>query len=897
MADPLFRTTTHLVAHALREAESALRDVLLPSNHVPPKGKKGTKPDIHRNEVDAILTAYGIADDDSVAIGWRRLADQDYDFTLWRLAHRNALDRPRPLDEDFREFFADVEGIFDVLLARFEERFLDPFPRLDVLLAKPNPSAADARFLRKHIPNNPITLEHFFRRVQDPAWLELLAAEGLFEHPPGPIPDVEGGADRPLPWPASRYLVRMAAVAELQGRVAEIALGIPVTLNPYVNDDFLKIALAIPPELALGFVDKARAWLSSRYRLTFPEDIGTLASKLASAGHVDPALDLLRPLLAPLPDPRVAELSSEDRTHRSLPEPRTPFSLWNYGQILKKHVPAVVDAGGIKALRVLCETLAEAVRLSRTDSSTDDPEDYSRIWRPAIEKHPQNRDRGDDLKDMLVAAVRDASEQLATKDATLVPAIVAILEQYQWNIFRRIALHVLRLFPVTGRELIRQRLNDPALFDDSDLWHEYALLLPEYFQTLSPAQQARILGRIEAGPNVELLKELRIKNTGSPPTEEDVARYVAHWQLGHLARFANSLPPDWKARRDELTARLGEVEHPDFTSYRMGVRTGPNSPKSADDLRAMPVADIIEYLRMWEAPQEWMGPSPEGLGRSLATVVASDPSRFAAEANRFRDLDPTYVRSLFSGLRDAVNAKKAFPWAPVLGLAQWVVDQGADTGRQIRTPGEDRDPGWGWAQKAIADLFETGFGDSPAGIPIDLRQEAWNALRPLTDDPDPTRAYEAHYGGSNMSPSDLSGSTTRGQAMNAVEQYGLWLRRYLEQLPDKTERIARGFDEMPEVREVLDRHLDPSVESSLTISSVYGRHFPWLALLDRRWAEANVSRIFPSDPARRRNLEAAWDTYVTFCPPYDNALPLLRGEYLGGIALPHNKNPSSLVII
>jgi len=880
MNDPQLRTTTHMVAHALREAESAIRRVLLPEDYVPPEQCRvcGVRPEAHKAQIVAILKAYGIADSDPAAIAWLRVPRRGADKGLHGHAHRDALEGARPPDEDFRVLWNEIESLFDAILDKFETRFVDFFGLVDELIAKAVPTRADVRTLRNRVPNNAITLEHFFSRIENPAWLELLADEDFFRYPPEPIVDEEQRGVRMTPWPASRYLVRMASIPELQARVAEITLAIPETTNQIVNDDLMKIALALPPDLAAQFADKARTWAMSPYQLIHTEQFGVFAVKLASAGQVDSALDFMRSLLTPVPDPRYSKAPSGEQAIRMSPEPKAPFNEWGYGQILKKHIPVLVDAGGIKTVEMLCELLAEAIRLSRTATSADDVEDYSRIWRPAIENHEQNRNREQDLKDMLVSAVRDAASRLAQRDSSLVPEIVATLEQQRWNVFRRIALHVLRLSPTSAGDLVGKQLTDHTLFEEADLWHEYTLLLRENFLTLPPSQQAAILGWVEAGPDVS-----DFMRTGTPPSEEDEERYIDNWQLRQLSRFEAGLPPEWQARRDALAARLGQVEHPDLTSYSMGVFVGPTSPKTEAELRVLSVSEIVAYLREWRAPRTLMGPSPEGLGRHLSGIVAADPERFASEASRFRELDPTYIRALLGGLRDAIKAGKAFPWAPVLELCQSVVDQGADSdGRRKRksVDDEDRDPGLGWTRQAIAYLLEAGFQKGPLEIPIELQSAAWSVLRPLTDDPDPTPEHEAEYGGTNMNPSELSINTTRGEAMHAVVGYALWVRRYLEELPNKLERVARGFDEMPEVREALDRRLDVVVDPSLTIRSVYGRHFPWLALLDRDWAHRNVARIFPRDPALHRLCEAAWDTYVTFCEPYNDVLPLLRDEYL-----------------
>lgn len=120
------------------------------------------------------------------------------------------------------------------------------------------------------------------------------------------------------------------------------------------------------------------------------------------------------------------------------------------------------------------------------------------------------------------------------------------------------------------------------------------------------------------------------------------------------------------------------------------------------------------------------------------------------------------------------------------------------------------DPGWVWTRKTIASLLATGFESGPVEIPFDYRHVAWEVLKSITEDEEPTRDYEAQYGGSNMDPAALSINTTRGEAMHAVVRYALWVRRHLGNEPDGKERLERGLEEIPETREVLEAHLDPN---------------------------------------------------------------------------------------
>lgn len=699
---------------------------------------------------------------------------------------------------------------------------------------------------------------YFFDRLENPEWIEPLKSKGFFRNPPKAQRDEAGDTIGFPPWPESRYLARMSSLKPEV--VLTVILQIPDTDNVRVYEDLADAALKMPPEFAACLLERAKIWARSSYQLLFPEKLGALVGHLAKGGKADEALDLARVLLEILPDPRANEVSAEE-TYRLSPEPRARFDTWDYEHILKKDFPELVKAAGVRAFDLLCDLLETAIRLSHRQTEDEGPEDYYYIWRPAIEDHAQNHPHG--LKDILVSGVRDAAERLAQTNMANVPEIVQVLEERPWLIFHRIALHLLRRFPEAAPDLVAARLTDRALFDDPSLRHEYVLLMGERFGALTTGQQQIILDRIQQGPDLQQFKEAQEQWTGKRPTDEDAARYRKIWQRDRLAWLKAHLPADWKQRYEVLAVECGEPEHPEFVSYTTSW-VGPTSPKSAEELQTMTPADIVDFLKAWKASENYMAPSPEGLGRVFQSVVSQDPQRFATEATRFQGLDPTYVRAFLSGLREAIKQNRAFDWSSVLALCRWVMGQPREIqGRH--TKALEADPDWGWTRKTIADLFSEGFKDGPGCIPFAHRSTVWEILHLLTDDPDPTAT--------------LSINTTRGKAMHAVVRYALWVRCHLEKLDDGKKRVARGFDEISEVCEILDEHLDVSRDPSLAIRAVYGQWFPCLVLLDPNWARTRVAQIFPSGESERAFWDAAWETYVTFCAPYNNVLEILRGQY------------------
>jgi hypothetical protein len=873
------QTTAHLVAHLLREVESGLRAVLLPYGATPEPGADAATEGSHKGEVKAILAAYGINETDPAAEAWLRLTGWDPETGLARLAHRRALGPPRPADEGVHRAWEEVQSLLDVVLEKFETRFLEPFKVVDDLLSRETPSAADVKRLKNNVPSNPVTLGHFFDKLDNPKWLPLLDKEGFFAYPPALERDEAAGTVALPPWPASRYLGRMAKVESAQALVVDIAERVPETENVRIYEDLADVALVLPPGVAARLAPKLARALALPHQILLPEKLGTLVVHLAEGGERQPAIDVATELFQVLPHDREGTSGTADQDEFPLQEPRARFDPWRYDRILGRAVDALAATAAFQALTLFSRLLADAVRLSTRRGDEAKPDDYSSVWRRAIEGRGDRGDR--DVRDALVSAVRDVAEALVRENRARLSEVLATLEGYGWYVFQRIALHLLLEYPPDDMGLIRERLTSRDLFDESEVRREYRGLARKHFAELRPEDQALVLGWIEAGPDRDVVKRSFKSWEGRDPTEDEVALRVKGWQLDHLGPIAEALHEPWKTRYDQLVRELGAPSASDFAVERTGVFVGPTSPLGVGELKAKPVGEIVEYLKAWVPPGGFMAPSREGVGRALIEAVAADPARFVTEIQRFREVHPTYVRSLVDGLARARGEHRPFEWRGVLDLCRWVLEQprafaGApsDAARH-----HDEDPDWSWTRKTIARLVSAGFDKAENGIPIALRKEAWTVLRPLTEDPDPTPEDEARYGGKNMDPPTLAINTVRGDAMHAVVEYALWVRRHFGESPESEARAAKGFDEIPEVREVLERHLDPMVDPSAAVRSTYGRYLPWLVLLDKAWVTANLSRIFPVDPQYAHLRDAVWETYIVFSQPYNDPLAVLSEEY------------------
>jgi len=713
--------------------------------------------------------------------------------------------------------------------------------------------------------------QYFFERLNSPAWLDALFLAGFFKKPPLPI---RNGQYISFPlWPESLYLVRMAGIPEAQETVLKIALAIPASENSRVHDDLAEIALSLQPVLAAKLVPQICASIQYPVKLLLPDKLGNLLVHLAEGGQGGPAITLAGAALALFPDPRTAEKRGEDSILS--PEPQALFGDWYYARILDKAVPALAKTAGLDAVRLFCGLLNDAIDLSRKTPEEGDEEDFLYIKYPAVEQGANS----DDIPSLLLCATRDAAQLVIAGDLTQFSAVMALLEERKWISFRRLALHLTRIFPEQGQAEAERFLADPEILRSGSLRHEAILLLKGAFPKLTEGTQQRILSWMEAGPTQETVRD-RLEWVGSEVTEEKIRDCSNRERRDRLSILEGQLPEPYRTTYEQLKSQMGVPNPADRVSSAQFGAISAQSPKTQEELEQMPVRDVLAFLQSWVPGHDIFSPTAEGLGTNLAAVVSQRPAEFAAVALKFKLLDPTYVRSFLGGLNSALRQGVKWDWQSVLELARWVVGQQREiVGR--RGGLMDADPDWGWTRDSVIDLLSTGFEfvkDKPPDhrLPYVHRTAVWDVLRPLTDDPNPTTMDEL---GEKFDPSFLSINSTRGRALDAVVDYAWWVRLCTDVERKEAGLLPATFEAMPEVRQVLEDHLDVANEPTLTIRSIYGRHLTSLASLDWNWLRTNVDRILPPDQADPPRFNAAWESFIGFNRPNTILLTVLMPAY------------------
>ena len=466
--------------------------------------------------------------------------------------------------------------------------------------------------------------------------------------------------------------------------------------------------------------------------------------------------------------------------------------------------------------------------------------------------------------------------------------VLDLLQRSKFPLMKRIQLYLLSQKPLLDGELVEKTIGDFSLIEDHNTHNEYYILLKDNFASMPKAIQTAYLEWVKRGPDKEKLRQSRTTDDGQAPSDEQLERIIAYWQLHKFAPIAEHLDGIWKKLYDDLCKKCEKPEHPEFVSFSTSW-VGPTSPLSQEDISKKAIPEVVAFIRGWLPPKEHFAPSPEGLGRFLSEDVKTRPNEYLDNKD---DLTPTTIRPvyfyhIFMGLEQGVKSGITLDWNNAISLAESIVF--VDNLPELDRLSDDFETGWEGVKKQIASFINKGL-ESTEIIPYQFRERIWKLIEKLIQEPDPTVEFEAEYGGNNMSPVDMSINTGRGEASHALFKFAYWC----DQNDNKgiaKEKQRHRFS--PEALKVVDLLLDPENEPTLTIRSVIGQYFQYLVYLDGAWTKANLTRIIPEDPKHRNLRDAALEGYFSMNHPNGYTFRHFRRFYENAFEWAANCNDSS----
>lgn len=744
--------------------------------------------------------------------------------------------------------------------------FFEKIDKLDSILASRTTVTETLERLRP-ILVDPDVERVFWARLDDPEWLPVLREEGRFSKPPAAEATSGRGVRFPS-WPASKYLVRVAGSSP-EG-VASILRTIE-TDNAAVIADIVDAALLMPSPIGASLVpiigDSAR-----ERRLWFGfEKASDLCAHLAESGEADAALELADALFAP-------------RFDSDAEEPSGPEDHW-YKEGLRQVLPLLARTRPRDFLGKLLDWLKEAID-ARKDVEPESGVDYSYIWRPAVEDHPQNSRY--EFAGAMVGFVRRGLEDAIRAGSFTLEEALALLETYHYLIFSRIRLHLIREFAESDRKLAIETIMNRDLLDDFRYKHEYARLVGQRYNLLPPERRAEWLSWIDSGPDLSNFEEHVQQERGRLPTDEERRVRTRWWQFEKLHWVREHIEGERENFYLEMLTEHGEPEMADLNVRVSGLRWGGGSPMTAEELGSGSFQDAVELLVSWK-PDRPGEHTLEGLASTFQEYVATDPDAFSHEARLLIGRPAIIVRSFLQEMAKAAKEGREIALSCVLDLCEWVVGQPDGDGAALEIEQEGLvNPRWQWTRdemsRFIENVCKARRGSAPRYPLNPYRTRLWGLIAELcrsagksylhrdfvTEDP---RVHDYF---------ELGLNSPRGKAVGAALEYARWVALHVNDAEGGAEGVVEGFGSMPEVRDEIEWQMAPENSQRETLAMI-GAHIGLFYWIDKHWLGENAHTLFNLEGIEAEPVVpqgwAAWNAFLVWTRPHVEFYRLFEAQF------------------
>lgn len=715
---------------------------------------------------------------------------------------------------------------------------------------------------------NPDLRNYFFINRPVSSWVPVLWNHGFFKSQPG-SEFTESGPFIAY-WDVHEYLLSVAQ--DVPDYFVSHLNNLDIS-SDWHKAHAIECMLKLDPELVVTLVPKVIKWLSKGSLNNFiNHNACQLLLFLSKHGYKDKALSIFAILTKPVirSDDKKENLFVNDYIKLST---QTPISLRGHSDIFKT-ILEELDTGLL--INILEENLRFTL-LNEAKITGTDPYKNS-YWRSAIEDTEQ--DLGEEAKDLLIRALRDAIETLIIKSPISAYKIVEDYLKSESQIFRRLGLHFLNQHPSHFISLVEIELLNYGNLDDTAIHHEFFLLLRNGFEYLTKDRQETLVNEILHGPPSETIKWLVQSVTEEYGSEKDDYRekYVDHWICNRLWMIKEFISGEPKERLIKYIEKRGEPDHPTFLAWMSPVTWIRDvSPYNEEQIISLSSAELHEVVVTWKAKprEEFLSErvSWSGFADQVAQIMITSPEKYISHIESIATFRPEFAESIFTRLSDKkipINEDDWFIW---IKLAERIILGSSLLNlREIRQDNKWREP-----RRAIVKFIKKGLVDDDSNLPEDTLPQIRDILIALLDDPDPNseqdRPLEGWFG--YMDPFTLAINHIRPMAFEALIHYSVMKAKK----DQKTNTDQPRWE--PIVRDAITRKLDKSVDPSWSVHSVFGKFLFTLYWLDKEWVTVNISRIFPD--GENEDIiwffVAAWDAYVIFNDFQPDLLPLLMLKY------------------
>jgi hypothetical protein len=671
----------------------------------------------------------------------------------------------------------------------------------------------------------------FFGRLKGLKWFDELQQKMFFDPSANPAPketDDKGFYVIPL-WPVLEYLEKTAPELETEGNkeyankfLAIIRSTTKSSIESGISNwrtwwYFAKILRHIPIDLITPKdIDLCAYWLNDPFdRMIIGDELGNKFFPRLLNERTDHSRQLSSKLLMSLTQIRWIE---KPRGTKNEFKPVLQIEQWHADKLFRnqsqsRKIGKVLGQAGLSIIKARIEEILRK----------DEKDEYSYIWRPAIEDHDQNKNRNN-AANILITAFRDALsgyiEEMAYEISQVSDYISGLLEQ-KFIVFQRVGIYIVGVY----YDLLRSTLNrilEPRFFT-SHYKHELFHLLRRNFIKFEDSDKDLVL---------QIIDSLAVENY-----DENVDLKTKRKAYKKLV-WLTAVKDQGYSPADELFARnysiIGhEPEHPDFSSYMEVGWVGEISPYTAAELLSRGVDELIDVLKSFKEQGDWKTPTVRGLAEELKLAVKNNPEYFKGNLGIFLSVDLAYIHEIIEAYKELWSEKKYDNWIEVLEFCCNVIyreDFWSESNNQER---QSFVANRSWIVGAIGELLRTGTASDDKAFDPALLPKAKALLLSLLEKQESTE-FE-----SGCDAVFVSINSARGKCIEALVDFALRSCR----LADKEK--GRHDYTWKEIEPFFEKELIQSENDNYEFITLIANYLPNFLYLNRDWTLKNLGRIFP----------------------------------------------------
>lgn len=489
---------------------------------------------------------------------------------------------------------------------------------------------------------------------------------------------------------------------------------------------------------------------------------------------------------------------------------------------------------------LLMDTVTVVTDLLSEHLKTEDIDNTTTIWRPAVEAHRQNQYK-DSAPSIFTAILYEVSKVLLSTGIT--PNELLSWKNSDRNTFVRIYISLATAYP----DILDQdecAITILAFGMKHQLRYEVYHFLNKNFDLLSATNQSKVLDAI--------------RNLSSESSEESDPKkplYTAWKKMRWLQAIKNSKNEDAKKIYEEtFKITNGESEHPDFDNYMSSVKWGFDSPLSTEDLDQLKPSEIIQRISEFKEKKNRFGePLTEGLSRTLESFIIKEPVKCSALIKDILTLPAIYVSSLFDGYSKCWIDSKFVPVDELIDLAISAFDNESFCKELV-----DKNSRARWSVNSVFRFISAGVRDDEKAFDPKLNVKCYEVLKKAISLVKPDEDYKGSSDALTRAINEPRGVLFESAILLALRQARLCYNNTDNTIINESEFRNAWVN----LFELIKNPLDEKDESEVSLHAHIGALYRQFMFLDKDWLYKNLDIVCPSDSQKPE----LWSSFIQgFC--------------------------------